>query len=88
MTEYFINFGYQNTQTMRIIIETKERHRNLFLEMAKAVKAKIKIEEDETERPPTKEEFLDSLERSLLQAELHSQGKIKLKTARELFDEL
>lgn len=73
---------------MRIIIETKERHRNLFLEMAKAVKAKVQIEEDEKDRPPTKEEFLDNLERSFRQAELHSQGKIKLKTARELFDEL
>lgn len=73
---------------MRIIIETKERHRNLFLEMAKAVKAKVKIEDDDSDRPPTKEEFLDSLERSFRQAELHAQGKIKLKTARELFDEL
>jgi hypothetical protein len=56
--------------------------------MAKAVKAKVQIEEDEKDRPPTKEELLDNLERSFRQAELHSQGKIKLKTARELFDEL
>ena len=73
---------------MRIIIETQERHRNLFVEMAKAVKAKVQIEEEEKDRPPTKEEFLDNLEHSFRQAELHSQGKIKLKTARELFDEL
>lgn len=32
---------------MRIIIEIKERHRNLFIEMAKAVKAKVTIEEEE-----------------------------------------
>ncbi|MCU0338277.1 MAG: hypothetical protein MUE30_00200 [Spirosomaceae bacterium] len=71
---------------MRIIIETQERHRNLFVEMAKAVKAKVKVE-DET-HPPSKEEFLDSLEKSYREAQLHAQGKIKLKTARELFNEL
>ena len=38
---------------MRIIIETKERHRNLFVEMAKAVKAKVQIEEEEQVRPST-----------------------------------
>lgn len=73
---------------MRIIIETKERHRNLFLEMAKAVKAKVKIEDDDLDRPPTKEEFLDSLERSFHQAELHAQGKIKLSTLKDFLDEL
>jgi hypothetical protein len=73
---------------MRIIIETKERHRNLFLEMAKAVKAKVQIEEDEKDRPPTKEELLDNLERSFRQAELHSQGKIQLSTLKEFLDEL
>jgi lipoate-protein ligase A len=73
---------------MRIIIETKERHRNLFIEMAKAVKAKVQIEEEEKDRPPTKEEFLDNLERSFRQAELHSQGKIQLSTLKEFLDEL
>jgi lipoate-protein ligase A len=73
---------------MKIIIETKERHRNLFIEMAKAVKAKVQIEEDEKDRPPTKEEFLDNLERSFHQAEMHSQGKIELSTLKEFLDEL
>ena len=73
---------------MRIIIDTKPQHRTLFMEMAKALKAKVQVEEVEKDVPPTKEEFLDGLERSYRQAELHSQGKIKLKTARELFDEL
>lgn len=73
---------------MRIIIDTKPQHRALFMEMAKSLKAQVQIEEEGKDRPPTKEEFLDSLERSYRQAELHAQGKIKLKTARELFDEL
>ncbi|AXE19771.1 hypothetical protein DR864_19505 [Runella rosea] len=71
---------------MRIIIDVKPQHRNLFIEMAKAVKAKVEIVPEEKKR--TKEEFLDNLENSLREAELHSQGKIELKTARELFDEL
>jgi len=56
--------------------------------MAKAVKAKVLIEEEDKDRPPTKEEFLDNLERSFRQAELHSQGKIQLSTLKEFLDEL
>lgn len=35
-----------------------------------------------------KEEILDSIERGYKQAQLHAAGKIKLKTAKELLDEL
>jgi hypothetical protein len=73
---------------MRIIIDTKPQHRTLFMEMAKALNAKVRVEEVEEDAPPTKEEFLDSLERSYRQAELHSQGKTKLSTLQEFLDEL
>ena len=36
----------------------------------------------------TKEQILDSIERGYKQAQLHAAGKIKLKTAKELLDEL
>jgi len=42
---------------MRIIIDTKPQHRALFMEMAKAVKAKVYIEEANDERPPPKKSF-------------------------------
>ena len=71
---------------MRIIIETQERHRTLFMEMAKALKAKVQVEPEEKKQ--TKAVFLDKLERSYREAQLHAEGKIELKTARELFDEL
>ena len=71
---------------MRIIIDVKPQHRNLFIEMAKAVKAKVEIVPEEKKR--TKEEFLDNLENSLREAELQSLGHREMQTARELFDEL
>ena len=39
-------------------------------------------------QPKTKEEILDSIERGYKEAQLHAAGKIKLKTAQQLFDEL
>ena len=40
------------------------------------------------DKAPSKEEVLKSIEDGLRQAKLHQQGKIKLKTAQQLLDEL
>ncbi|WP_020607536.1 hypothetical protein [Spirosoma spitsbergense] len=37
---------------------------------------------------PEQQEWIDGLKESLEQVELHQQGKIKLKSAQELLDEL
>ena len=71
---------------MRIIIETQERHRTLFMEMAKALKAKVQIEPEEKKQ--TKAAFLDKLERSYREAQLHAEGKIELPTLKEFLNEL
>jgi hypothetical protein len=71
---------------MRIIIDVKPQHRNLFIEMAKAVKAKVEIVPEEKKR--TKEEFLDNLENSLRETKLHAEGKIELPTLKEFLNEL
>ena len=77
---------------MVLIIETDARYKQLFLELAKSLKAQIRIEnEGDTEADyvsPTNEEILDSIERGYRQAQLHAEGKIKLKSARELLNEL
>ncbi len=40
------------------------------------------------ELPPSKQEIIDSIQEGLRQVKLHGEGKIKLKTAKQLFDEL
>ena len=77
---------------MVLIIETDARYKQLFLELAKSLKAQIRIENEgdaQTEDvSPTNEEILDAIERGYRQAQLHVEGKIKLKSARELLNEL
>ena len=43
---------------------------------------------DIEELPPTKQEILDSIKEGIHLAKLHQQGKVKLKTAQQLLDEL
>ncbi|EMJ52943.1 hypothetical protein LEP1GSC083_2909 [Leptospira interrogans serovar Pyrogenes str. L0374] len=40
------------------------------------------------EKEPTKKEILDGIKQGLKEVELHRQGKLKLKSAKELLDEL
>ncbi len=42
----------------------------------------------ETDAPPTKQEILNSIKEGIRHAKLHQKGKIKLKTAQQLLDEL
>ena len=58
-----------------------------FLQRTK-IKATIKKTEATVSHYKTKEEILDSIEKGYMEAQLHAAGKIKLKTAKQLFDEL
>lgn len=75
-----------------IIIEPKDKKElafvSEFLERTKikaTIKSKKKVSGDDQR---TKKEILDSIERGYKEAQLHAAGKLKLKTAKELFDEL
>jgi hypothetical protein len=74
-----------------IIIQPKNKKEfafvSEFLERTK-IKSSIKKTKPTTAAAKTKEEILDSIERGYKQAQLHAAGKIKLKTAKELLDEL
>jgi hypothetical protein len=54
----------------------------------KITKKYKELDTSKDDLPPTKEEILKSIKDGLHQAKLHQQGKIKLKTAQELLDEL
>ena len=75
-----------------IIIQPKNKKElavvSEFLERTK-IKATVRKSRRKTVAgEKTKEEILDSIERGYKQAQLHAAGKIKLKTAKELLDEL
>jgi hypothetical protein len=74
-----------------IIIQPKNKKEfafvSEFLERTK-IKATIKKTKQTTSSPKTKGEILDSIERGYKEAQLHAAGKIKLKTAKELLNEL
>jgi hypothetical protein len=74
-----------------IIIQPKNKKElafvSEFLQRTK-IKATVKKNKPVNNSSKTKEEILDSIERGYKEAQLHAAGKIKLKTAKELLDEL
>ena len=74
-----------------IIIQPKNKKElafiNEFLQRTK-IKGTVKKKKPVSSSSKTKEEILDSIERGYKEAQLHAAGKIKLKTAQQLFDEL
>jgi hypothetical protein len=71
--------------------DNKGRALGVFIpigEWKKITKKYKELEAKPDDAPPTKEEILKSITEGIHQAKLHQQGKIKLKTARQLFDEL
>ncbi|MCY7311939.1 MAG: hypothetical protein LH619_14275 [Chitinophagaceae bacterium] len=59
-----------------------------FMELAKNLHFVKKIEEEDLEKAPTKKQVLDSITEGIKLAGQHKQGKLKLKTAKQLLDEL
>ncbi|EKR17404.1 hypothetical protein [Leptospira interrogans] len=75
---------------MKIILDIKDNKAQALIEILKDlayVKFKI-ITETIEEKEPTKKEILDGIKQGLKEVELHRQGKLKLKSAKELLDEL
>ena len=75
-----------------IIIQPKNKKELAFVsEFLQRTKIKATVKKNEKKSSAgerTKEEILDGIERGYKQAQLHAAGKIKLKTAKELLDEL
>ena len=59
----------------------------LVKQFAKVMKIKISVIK-ETPNQKKKREILDSIERGLAEIKLHQEGKIALKTAQQVLDEL
>lgn len=74
-----------------IIIQPKNKKElafvSEFLERTN-IKATIKKGRSKTPVQKTKREILDSIERGYKEAQLHAEGKLKLKTLKEFLDEL
>ena len=75
-----------------IIIQPKNKKElafvSEFLERTKIKATVKKIRKRPVTAEKTKAEILNSIERGYKQAQLHAAGKLKLKTAKELLDEL
>ena len=79
--------------TMQYTYNDKGKPIGVFIPISEWKKLKkkykeLKDEEDEEEAPPTKEEIFESIRHGKKQIELHLAGKIKLKSAQQLLDEL
>ena len=77
--------------TLQYTDDNKGRTVGIFIpigEWKKITKKYKELNTTEEDLPPTKEEILKSIKEGIQQAKLHQQGKIKLKTAQQLLDEL
>jgi len=77
--------------TPQYTYDNKGRTVGVFIPIGQWKKITKKYKELETveeDLPPTKEEILKSIKDGIHQAKLYQQGKIKLKTAQQLLDEL
>ncbi len=73
---------------MRVILDIQDSSYPFFIELAKNLHFVNKIEEERVEKAPTKKQVLDSITEGIQLARHHQQGKLKLKTAKQLLDEL
>jgi hypothetical protein len=68
---------------MKVLLDVKDEKAGFILELLRNFKF-VKTKE----LTPTKAEMLNDLQEAAEQVRFHKQGKIKLKTAKELLDEL
>lgn len=66
------------------IYPNNEADANLYKQLAKRLKNRLV----ENAKSKNKEQILDDLSEAAREVKLHMEGKIKLKTAKELLDEL
>lgn len=72
---------------MRITIDIKDSKATSFINFIKSLDF-IKIQSSEDLEEPTKQEILDSIEQGLKEVQMHQEGKIELKSARDFINEL
>ena len=75
---------------MDILVKVPDSKVEFFMELVQNLKFKaVPTTKSKTKQfTPEQQEWINDLKESLEQVELHQQGKIKLKSARELLDEL
>jgi len=77
--------------TLQYTYDNKGRAVGVFIPIGEWKKITKKYKVPDTiadDLPPTKQEILKSIKDGIEQAKLHQQGKIKLKTAQQLLNEL
>jgi hypothetical protein len=77
--------------TLQYTYDNKGRTLGVFIpigEWKKITKRYKELESSVDDIPTTKKEILRSIEEGIQQAKLHQRGKLKLKAAQQLFDEL
>lgn len=74
---------------MEIVVKVPDNKVEFFMELVQNLKFKAEPKtQAKRQLTPEQQEWVDDLKESLKQVELHQQGKIKLKSARELLDEI
>jgi len=78
--------------TLQYTYDNKGRALGVFIPISdwkKIVKKYKELDQSEVnDAPPTKQEILQSIKEGIQLAKMHQKGKIKLKTAQQLLDEL
>lgn len=78
--------------TLQYTYDNKGRALGVFIPIGEWKKIAKKYKEldvpEVVDTPPTRQEILQSIKEGIQQAKLHQKGKIKLKTAQQLLDEL
>ncbi|QDK83379.1 hypothetical protein EXU85_34155 [Spirosoma sp. KCTC 42546] len=75
---------------MDILVKVPDNKVEFFMELVQNLKFKAepRVKSKAKSFTPEQQEWINDLKESLEEVELHQQGKIKLKSARELLDEL
>ena len=69
-------------------IKLPDNDAEMILKVVKKLGGKIKVIEPESKLSPFAKKMKKDLEQAFKEIKLHQEGKLKLKTARELLDEL
>ena len=78
----------KSTSLRKVTLHIPESNYPFFMELIKKLKFVKKIEDEYEEKAPSKQEVLESIKAGLEEVRLFKKGKLKLKTAKQLLDEL
>ncbi|UMQ53417.1 hypothetical protein FH582_21340 [Leptospira interrogans] len=74
---------------MKVLIDIKDNKAQALLEILKDLTSvKFKVLTEQEEKEPTKKEILEGIKQGMKEVKLARAGKLKLKSAKELLDEL